>query len=712
MARYEKGMVIRMKECQITLDGLGIETAFVYDFTSHGDLFPINYVSIAAKEEKKSLIHGKEEQGNRENALEECSIKKEALYLLTKEQIEYLTPSMVTDCLVLCLDENQTVADSYLVLGKTVYCYTQNTEGVFHKIKEASVVLLVNIEGMTNSLEQELLDSKNGINPSDYLNGLAKTVVDSFLKGDVVRYKFGVNYLSTTDLQAFIAKRMDPFSVYLKMQSKEYATVEEDRFLLEGQLVHFNSDKKYELKVTYGDGRNENWQEKKDILLEECFSVTVPLKIGANYIDCVMMENGIELTDSKTTHIVFYKEKSNHPKEVIMWAEQYVNANTTNSVEKIETLIETAKEAGITAFSLDVKGCEGYTAYKKATLSNAGYMTETKNPKKAITMEIDFLEEFVKASHAKGLKVYASFNFFVEGNIASNDFAIDLPHTHPEWAEVLYVPEDHGELKSVLETNRNCMLCYVNPANPEVQDFELLRVKELLDHYEVDGVVMDRTRYDNQYADFSEVTRLQFEEYLKAKGLELKNWPQDIYSFDVEQKMVFGPLYLTWLTFRSSIIKGFAKRLRGLVDEYAKEQDRPIALAAYVGSWFDLYYQNGVNWGSQDFSYNERLNFPVSKLYTEEYSKTSYVEYIDFLMIGCYYETAEMIEKYTTIGNIVTNHQVPMMASMSLPHLATEEALKIGTKACIDFSDGTMIFDLCYTDWSTLSGALKEALNQ
>lgn len=705
-------MVINMNESQITLEGLGIETAFVYDFTSHGDLFPIDYVSITAEEEKGTFLNGKEVQGKGENNPGDYKIKKEALYLLTKEQIEGLTLSMMRDCLVLCLDENQTVADSYLVLDKTIYCYTQNTEGFLYKIKEASVVLIVNIEGMTKSLEQDVLENQKAINPSDYLNGLAKSVVDSFLKGDVVRYKFGVNYLSTTDLQALITKRMDPFSVYLKMQSKEYATVEEDRFLLEGQLVHFNLNKKYELKITYGDGRNENWQEKREVLVEECFSVTVPLKIGANYIDCVMMENGIELTDSKTTHIVFYKEKGFNPKEVIMWAEQYVNANTTNSVEKIESLIDTAKEAGITAFSLDVKGCEGYTAYKKATLSHAGYMTETKNPKKAITMEIDFLEEFVKASHARGLKVYASFNFFVEGNIASNDFAIDLPNTHPEWAEVLYVPEDQGELKSVLETKRNCMLCYVNPANKEVQDFELLRVKELLDHYEVDGVVMDRTRYDNQYADFSEVTRLQFVEYLKVKGLELKNWPQDIYSFDAEQKMVFGPLYLTWLTFRSGIIKGFAKRLRNLVDDYAKEQNRPIALAAYVGSWFDLYYQNGVNWGSKDFSYNERLNFPVSKLYTKEYSKTSYVDYIDFLMIGCYYETAEMIEKYTTIGNIVTNHQVPMMASMSLPHLATEEALKIGTKACIDFSDGTMIFDLCYTDWSTLPGALKEALNK
>ena len=610
------------------------------------------------------------------------------------------------------MDENQAVSDSIFVIEEQVYGIELDAITALEKIKSASVVMIASLDGDLALLKESLLKNNKGLETKEVLVGLSKQIYISFLKGDIVRYKLGVNYINSLDLASLIAKRMDSNSVFLTMDSKEYATVEEDTFLLLGSLEHFQKDKKYELRIMFGDGREESIKEMTVLVTSDRFSTSVPLTLGANYIDCMLIEDGEELTDSKHTHIVFYKKPSNEPKEIIMWAEQYVNAETTNSVEKIEALIQTAKEAGITSFALDVKGCEGYAAYKKTTLSKVKYMDETTNPKKAITMEIDFLEEFVKAAHASDLKVYASFNFFVEGNIATNDFAIDLPNTHPDWAEVLHVPEDQGELKSVLETKRDCMLCYVNPANKEVQDFELLRVKELLDHYEVDGVIMDRTRYDNQYADFSEVTRIQFVEYLKGKGLELIHWPADIYSFDAEQKMVFGPLYLEWLTFRSSVIQGFAKRLRKLVDEYSKNQDRSIALAAYVGSWFDLYYQNGVNWGSKDFRYNERLNFPVSKLYTEEYSKTSYVDYIDFLMIGCYYETSEMIEKYTTIGNIVTNHQVPMMASMSLPHLNTEELLKIGTKACIDYSDGTMIFDLCYTDWNTLRPALKEALKK
>ncbi|ABX43912.1 family 10 glycosylhydrolase [Lachnoclostridium phytofermentans] len=690
-----------MKDCQVHIEGLCIETSFIYDFTSHGELFPIDYVSIEAKEDNKDA----------NNSIQIDSNRKDKLHLLTTNQLSDITLATLSNSLVICMDENQAVSESSFVIEGEIYSTEIGSTTSLQRVKAASVAMIVYLEGELTTLKNSLLSEDKNIAFGEN-NSFAKQVFESFLKGDVVRYKLGVNYMSTLGLASLIEKRMDSTSVFLTVDSKEYATVEEDNFLLEGKLEHFHKNKKYELRIMYGDGREESFREMTAFVASESFSVSVPLTLGANYIDCTLVEDGIEISDSKHTHIVFYKQTSNQPKEIIMWAEQYVNAETTKTVERIESLIQTAKDAGITAFALDVKGCEGYAAYRKSTLTNVKYMTETTNPKKAFQMEIDFLEEFVKAAHASGLRVYASFNFFVEGNIASNDFAIDLPNTHPDWAEVLHVPEDQGELKSVLETKRNCMLCYVNPANKEVQDFELLRVKELLDNYEVDGVIMDRTRYDNQYADFSEVTRIQFVEYLKSKGKELVHWPKDIYSFDAEQKMIFGPLYLDWLTFRSSIIQGFARRLRGIVDEYAKNQKRPIALAAYVGSWFDLYYQNGVNWGSKDFRYNERLNFPVSKLYTEDYSKTSYVDYIDFLMIGCYYGTSEMIEKYTTIGNIVTNHKVPMMASMSLPDLNTEELLKIGTKACIDFSDGTMIFDLCYTDWNMLRPALKEALTK
>ncbi len=173
--------------------------------------------------------------------------------------------------------------------------------------------------------------------------------------------------------------------------------------------------------------------------------------------------------------------------------------------------------------------------------------------------------------------------------------------------------------------------------------------------------------------------------------------------------MVLGEHYYEWITFRSTIIQGFSNRLRELVDRYRGETKRDIKLAAYVGSWYETYYQNGVNWADESFVYNERLQFPMDKLYTREYAKASYLKNIDFIMIGCYYDTKEQIEKYVTLGNILINNKIDLIGSISLPDLKTAKELKEGFKATYDNSDGTMIFDLCYTDWSKLTPAMKDS---
>ena len=88
-------------------------------------------------------------------------------------------------------------------------------------------------------------------------------------------------------------------------------------------------------------------------------------------------------------------------------------------------------------------------------------------------------------------------------------------------------------------------------------------------------------------------------------------------------------------------------------------------MAAYVGSWYEVYYQNGVNWASKDFRYDDRLNFPESEIYSEEYNNTSYLKHLDFLMIGTYYKTAKEVNRYITLGNIFTCGQCPILCSMT-----------------------------------------------
>lgn len=187
-------------------------------------------------------------------------------------------------------------------------------------------------------------------------------------------------------------------------------------------------------------------------------------------------------------------------------------------------MVNNIKKAGYTALGLDVKGPEGYVSYRKNDLSSSPYITASQNPKKKVTdTGFDLLQTVLEEAHKMGLKVYASFNFFTEGNITANDYAI--LNQHKDWEEIVQRPEDKGKLLRITESSRGkeaaegklVALAFVNPSNKKVQDFQLLRVEEVLKNYDVDGIVLDRCRYDNLYADFSHITRNAFEDYLREK---------------------------------------------------------------------------------------------------------------------------------------------------------------------------------------------------
>ncbi|WP_309573613.1 family 10 glycosylhydrolase [Bacteroides ovatus] len=400
-----------------------------------------------------------------------------------------------------------------------------------------------------------------------------------------------------------------------------------------------------------------------------------------------------------------------------MWVEQFPNAKVLTNREAVATMVNNAKKAGFTSIGLDVKGPEGYVSYRKNDLSKTPYLTATKNPNKQVKDDgFDLLEVVLQEAHKIGLKVYTSFNFFTEGNITVNDYAI--LHEHKDWEEIVQRPEDKGKLLKITESTRGkeaakgklLALAFVNPSNKEVQDFQLLRVEEVLKNYDIDGIVLDRCRYDNLYADFSHVTRNAFEEYLEKEGKILENFPADAFKIDKEGTLVKGQFFKEWITFRSQTICDFTGRIRSLVDKYKTEKNPDLKMAAYVGSWYEVYYQNGVNWASNQFKYDDRLSFPDSEIYGENYNKTSYLNNLDFLMIGTYYKTPKEVNRYITLGNILTCGQIPLLGSMSLPDLSVTDQGKV-FGASLKNSSGLMIFDNCYVDWNTFFEQMKIAFS-
>ena len=104
----------------------------------------------------------------------------------------------------------------------------------------------------------------------------------------------------------------------------------------------------------------------------------------------------------------------------------------------------------------------------------------------------------------------------------------------------------------------------------------------------------DRLRYAGMNADFSEMTRTQFEDKVGRK----LTWPDDVFKYTLTPSLTRGlqpgPYYEQWMAFRASTIRDFVAKVRSLI-----QRERPgTLLGDYAGSWYGEYPSLGSNWAS------------------------------------------------------------------------------------------------------------------
>ena len=124
----------------------------------------------------------------------------------------------------------------------------------------------------------------------------------------------------------------------------------------------------------------------------------------------------------------------------------------------------------------------------------------------------------------------------------------------------------------------------MNPSHPEVHDFVLGYIEELLAKYKPDGFQLDYCRYNNINCDFSDYSRRAFEQWL---GRPVAAWPMDIFTFASEapSDIVPGPLYKQWIKWRASVIQGYVREVREIVDRVSPR----TALRYWGAGWWHAY---------------------------------------------------------------------------------------------------------------------------
>jgi uncharacterized lipoprotein YddW (UPF0748 family) len=395
-------------------------------------------------------------------------------------------------------------------------------------------------------------------------------------------------------------------------------------------------------------------------------------------------------------------------KKIYLWFDATANLQRLSSRQRVVRILDKCVEAGVDCVIVDVKPISGHVLYKSTVAPRLSEWEGFTYPK-----DYDLLAIVVDEARKRKIEVFAAMNVFAEGH---TNFKVGRVYSdRPQWQSYDYViPNGETEARIVPTTEmKKNPAAFVTPVLPEVRDYELSILREIVTGYAIDGVCLDRVRFASLTADFSPAAHAAFEQFI---GHPIKQFPDDIYRLTQGSEGVKrepGPLYAKWLFWRASVIKEFFLQARRVVRNI-----NPNAIFAdYVGSWYPSYYEEGVNWASPNFHAEETYAWAPA-----HYNQTAYAQLLDLLFSGLYYYDVEeraplekgLPEWQSVIGGArLTNHVVqsivPVVGGLYiLQYQDDPDQFQKAMRAAYEHTHGLMLFDLVYLEKYKWWGLVKQ----
>lgn len=398
---------------------------------------------------------------------------------------------------------------------------------------------------------------------------------------------------------------------------------------------------------------------------------------------------------------------SNKPR--FIWIDAAANFNDfANSKENIARDLALAKDAGFTDVVVDIRPTTGDILYKSTVsgVQQVDWLSAWVNgvySRVSRTATWDYLQAFIDKGHELGLKVHAGFNTMAGGNGSGlgNQGILYRDASKKSWAT------SENLSRGITNTMDNGSgTKFFNPANDEVQTYLCDLLKDLA-KYDLDGIFLDRGRFDGIQSDFSDITRQKFQAYLG--GAVISNYPGDILPAGATMTNVMSmttyPTYFTkWLEFRAKVMYDFMSKARNAV----KSVNSKIKFGVYVGGWYSTYYEVGVNWASPNYNTSSYYKWA-----TANYKNFGYAALMDQMLIGAYASPLRVngsaewtMEGFCKLAKDKTKGSCPMVAggpdvgNWDANNVASQEeenqAIVNSVKACMDVCDGYFLFDMIH----------------
>jgi uncharacterized lipoprotein YddW (UPF0748 family) len=378
-----------------------------------------------------------------------------------------------------------------------------------------------------------------------------------------------------------------------------------------------------------------------------------------------------------------------------LWIETSANLLQLSSREAIRALVAQARAAGVDTLIPEAKNAWGFVIYESAFAphirTSPVARREYRAPATWFPRDFDPLRVMIEEARAAGLRVHAAVNTFGEGLILPGLPLVGTLERYPEWASIHLRRGPDGRAAFIPST-RAAQIAFANPANPEVQSYQLGVLWEITSRYDLDGVILDRTRFAGAEADFSDLSRRRFEASL---GRTVGRWPEDVTRPD-RDGMRPGPLYREWVAWRAWVITSYVRAAGRLV-----RRVRPgISVGMYVGGWDATIYDLGQNWTRSDAP-------PLFPAWSPALADVSLLPELDYLMSGLYFPIVTRWEALrrdrspfaTVIGSAIRTRELtrgtPLLGSVWLDLYRDNRPAGAGAiRAAHRLTDGVMVFDL------------------
>ncbi len=287
-------------------------------------------------------------------------------------------------------------------------------------------------------------------------------------------------------------------------------------------------------------------------------------------------EEAIKSANTALKSVVPYK--NNEFKGVWVRPVETSEREIANSVKRI-------KEAGIDNIFIETY-FHGRTIFPSKTMEKYGFVKQNEKFE-----GFDPLKAWIKYAHRNNIKVHIWFETFYAGIQRPEKNPGNILAVKPRWAnKTKRNYKVSAPTPSISEHNG----FFIDPANPEVHDFLIELLSEIIKDYKVDGINLDYIRYP-QAVSVSDLNSWGYTDFARQ---EFKT----IYGKDPVDIQIKDPLWLKWCEYRRNKITYFVSKVGALGREngvYISAVIFPDRVAALTQkqqdwkAWSEKGYVNG-----------------------------------------------------------------------------------------------------------------------